>query len=50
MGVVAEWWWSCDLCPETGEEPWGSQDAAQFELDQHMVEEHATEEGDQANG
>ena len=46
MGVVAEWLWSCDLCDEAGDEPWGSEDAAQAELDQHMREEHPNENGE----
>lgn len=42
MGVIAEWWWSCDVpgCNQAAEEPWGAEDAAQSELAAHMTEEH----------
>jgi|GEM_PF-7047325 len=40
MAVYAEWYWSCDLCEEHAEEPWGDQDAAEHALEDHMREDH----------
>lgn len=40
MSVYAEWHWSCDECDETSEEPWGDEQAAQDERDEHMRTYH----------
>lgn len=45
MGVIAEWWWSCDVagCEERAEEPRYDEEASRAELAEHMVEEHGQE-------
>ncbi len=45
VGVIAEWWWSCDVagCEERGEEPRYDEEASRAELAEHMAEEHGQE-------
>lgn len=42
MGVLAEWWWSCDVagCVERAEEPRYDEESARGDLAEHMAEVH----------
>lgn len=40
MAVYAEWNWSCELCGEQGEEPWGDPQDAERDMDAHAREVH----------
>lgn len=45
MSVYAEWYWACQLCDDRAEEPWGDEQAARDEHDDHMRTYHPTESG-----
>lgn len=42
MSVYAEWYWACQLCDDRAEEPWGDEQAARDEHDDHMRTYHST--------
>lgn len=50
MAVYAEWWWTCDLCAEAAEEPWGDEQAAVDDLARHVSEAHEPPDQDQEKG
>lgn len=43
MSVYAEWYWTCQLCDDHAEEPWGDEQAARDEHDDHMRTYHPSE-------
>lgn len=40
MAVYAEWFWSCDQCPEECEEPWGDEQSAADDYTAHVADAH----------